>query len=351
MAFTQLSTRTLGTSPGDLTDPASDLGIWPVFRALRDARNVFGLKPAHLQTLQALISFLRPGHGDTVFASNIEICRRVGGIDERTLRRHIERYVELGFIARHDSPNGKRYRVRSSDSRALSFGLSLSPLLARAGEVMDAAETQEDARRDQIFLRKQLLAKLAQIDLNDPQNCVTQPVRKALRRKLTPCEYRALIVQMDAMLDQMSTVVDVPITVILPANDGQIVRHQSMSGKELKDSESAPDNPSADPRLLASVCREAAAYSTDPLQSWTDVRRHAQTLAPMMGIHPQAFQDAGQKIGYERAASAIFILLQFGRRVRNFAAYFHSLTLGRRAAEFDPSRLLQGLSRQSMTLQ
>lgn len=350
MAFTQLSAKTRGTSPGGLTDTAIDPGIWSVFRALRDARNLFGLKPAHLQTLQALISFLRPGQGDTIFASNIEICRRIGGIDERTLRRHIERYVELGFIARHDSPNGKRYRVRSSDGRALSFGLSLSPLLARAAEVMDAAKTQEDARRDQIFLRKKLLAKLAQTDLNDPQNSVTQPVRKALRRKLTPCEYRALIVQMDAMLDRMSTVVDVPITVILPANDGQIVRHQSTSEEELKDFEPPPDKKTPDPRLLASVCREAAAYSTGPLQSWTDVRRLAQTLAPMMGIHPQAYQDVGQKIGYEKAASAIFILLQLGRRVRNFAAYFHSLTLSRRAAEFDPSRLLQRLSRTLMTL-
>ncbi|WP_430450571.1 helix-turn-helix domain-containing protein [Rhodophyticola sp.] len=57
----------------------------------------------------------------------IQLCRRVGGIDERTLRRHINRFVELGFIKRNDSSNRKRYRVRSSGGECISYGLSLAP--------------------------------------------------------------------------------------------------------------------------------------------------------------------------------------------------------------------------------
>lgn len=348
MAFTQLSARTSCVPRGDRTEKGMEPGIWPIFRALRDARSLFGLKPAHLQTLQALISFLRPGQGDTVFASNIEICRRIGGIDERTLRRHIDRFVELGFLARHDSPNGKRYRVRSGDGHALSFGLSLSPLLNRTEELQAAAEAQERADRERTFLRKHILAKLAQIDTVEPLNSITGAIRKTLRRKLTTHAYQALTREVDAMLEQMSTVVDVPVATDLPANDGQIVRHKSMSEKERNDSEPAAGDEIPSVQLLTSICNEAAAFASDPIRTWHDVQRHAQTLAPMMGIHPDTLQMAGRRIGQERAASAIFILLQLGRRVRNFAAYFHSLTIGRRAAEFDPSRLLQRLSQSPM---
>jgi len=100
----------------DLTDKAQPNSqetkdIWVLFRALRDSGKHFGLRAGQIQSLQAMFSFLKPGQGQTIFASNAELCRRIGGIDERTLRRHIERFVQLGFMVRHDSPNQKRYRV------------------------------------------------------------------------------------------------------------------------------------------------------------------------------------------------------------------------------------------------
>lgn len=98
MAFTKLSVPTSGVGKGTPATPTPETDIWAVFRALRDTRSLFGLRPGHVQTLQAMLSFLKPGHGDTVFASNDEICRRIGGIDERTLRRHIDRFVELGIF-------------------------------------------------------------------------------------------------------------------------------------------------------------------------------------------------------------------------------------------------------------
>ena len=109
MTFTKLSIKRKETYPVPGEAPSSsETDFWAIFRALRDSHTQFGLRPGHMQTLQALLSFLKPGHGETVFASNSEICRRVGGIDERTLRRHINRFVELGFMTRHDSPNRKR---------------------------------------------------------------------------------------------------------------------------------------------------------------------------------------------------------------------------------------------------
>lgn len=344
MAFTQVSASSPGATKGNRHENSTRPDIWAVFRALRDARSAFGLKPGHVQSLQALLSFLRPGQGDTVFASNLEICRRIGGIDERTLRRHIDRFVELGMITRHDSPNRKRYRVSSRDGQVISFGLSLSPLLNRASEFLSAATELEEARRDQIFLRKQILVALAHIEDIEPGSAFADSARKAMRRKLAVAEYRAMLEQVTDQLRQMSTVVDVVIPTELPANDGQIARHLSKSEKEKNESEGAENNLLPSVATLTAVCREASVFAPTPPRTWNEVERHAQNLAPMMGIQPGTFQEASNRVGSKRTAAAVFILLQLGTRIRNYAAYFHSITLGKRAEGFRPAAILERLS-------
>ena len=253
---------------------------------------MFELRPGHVQTLQAMLSFLRPGHGDTVFASNNEICRRVGGIDERTLRRHIDRFVELGFMKRHDSPNRKRYRVRSSDGHSISYGLSLTPLLERASELLSVAQEMENNRRDRIFLRKQILTKLARLEECDPRNSLLSEVRKTLRRKLTIAEYRNLLTDVDAEYIDLSTAVDAPETIKLPANDGQIVRHHSRSIKEQKDLEDNQANEPPTIQKLISICDQAKSFSTNRLHCWLDIENHARSTsrAPLLRCnnHPQS---------------------------------------------------------------
>lgn len=345
MAFTKLSVKTTSADIG--ADPAAtpEADIWAIFRALRDTRSLFGLRPGHVHTLQAMLSFLKLGHGETVFASNTEICRRIGGIDERTLRRHIDRFVELGFMKRHDSPNRKRYRVKSSDGQSISYGLSLTPLLERASELFTAAQEIENARRDRVFLRKKILTKLALLEESEPENKFPQEARRALRRKLSVAEYRALLIELDAEYQLMSTAVDAPETMKLPANDGQNVRHHSKSEKEQKDLETASKDETPAVRTLTTVCDQATSFAANSLRNWLDIENHARTLAPMMGIHPSTFEKAMRKVGSQKASCAIFIILQLGSRVRDFGAYFHSITLGRREPDFNPTVLLERIAR------
>ena len=348
MAFTKLSIGTAGADASRGPISAAETDIWTIFRALRDARSVFGLRPGHIQTLQAMLSFLKPGHGETVFASNNSICQRVGGIDERTLRRHINRFVELGFIKRNDSSNRKRYRVRSSGGQCISYGLSLTPLLQRANELVAIAHEMENNRRDRIFARKQILTKLAHLEEHDPSNTFISHARKALRRKLSLPEYHALLADTDRECQSLHTPNDPPETVELPANDGQTVRHQSKSEEEKKDLDSNIGNEALKPDLLTSVCDQATSFSTERLRNWLDIENHARTLAPMMGIHPDTFEKAKNAVGAQKASCAIFIMLQLGKRIRDFGAYFHSITLGQRQDQFDPMALIKRLSKTAM---
>ncbi|GAB5463327.1 plasmid replication protein RepC [Hoeflea alexandrii] len=348
MAFTKLSIRTAGADASSGSIYAADTDIWAIFRALRDARSVFGLRPGHIQTLQAMLSFLKPGHGETVFASNNSLCQRVGGIDERTLRRHINRFVELGFIKRNDSSNRKRYRVRSSGGECISYGLSLTPLLQRASELIAIAQEMENNRRDQIFVRKQILTKLAHLEEHDPSNPFIKYARKALRRKLSLPEYHALLDNTDAECQSLSTPDDPPETMELPAKDGQTVRHQSKSEEEKKDLDRNIDDEALTPDLLASVCDQARSFSTERLRNWLDIENHARSLAPMMGIHPETFEKAKNAVGARKASCAIFIMLELGQRIRDFGAYFHSITMGQRQDQFDPVALIKRLSKTAM---
>lgn len=334
----------MGNTQTDAPLPHPDIDIWAVFRALRDSRKEFGLRASHVQTLQAMLSFLKPGHGNTVFASNDTICQRVGGIDERTLRRHIDRFVGLGFIKRNNSSNGKRYRIRSSNGQCISYGLSLTPLIERSNELLALAQRVEDERRDRIFLRKQILTKLAHLEIFDPDSLVPQEVRKILRRTLTLTEHRTLLAKVDVECEQMSTAVDEPETLDLPANDGQTARHQSTSREEHKENENVHSPGQPELQKLISVCKQASSFTTQTLASWSDVKTHARKLAPMMGIDPKIFQEAANKIGARKASCAIFIMLQLADKIRNFEAYFHSITLGRRAKQFNPKVLLEKMS-------
>lgn len=344
MAFTKLSLQAFGGNDDTPATPTHETDIWAVFRALRDTRDLFGLRPGHLHTLQAMLSFLKAGHGHTVFASNEEICRRIGGIDERTLRRHIDRFIELGFMKRNDSPNRKRYRVRSSDGHSISYGLSLSPLLTRASELLSAAQEQENARRDCMFLRKQILSRLACLEQADSASDLVRDLRKTLRRKLTLSDYRTVLELLEGPCSQLSTAVDQQEATKLPANDGQTVRHQSKSEKERKDLEGEIDNETPNLQTLTATCDQATSFATSSIVSWDDAERHARTLAPMIGIHENTFDKAASRIGPRKAACAIFIILQVGNRIRDFAAYFHSITLGRRQNDFNPKRLLESLA-------
>lgn len=152
--------------------PRSDK--WETLRALGTARTAFGLSDRDLTVLAALLSFhptrdLADGSGALiVFPSNHALSQRAHGMAESTLRRHLARLVAVGLIARHDSPNGKRYAARGLNGQiARAFGFDLRPLLVRATEIAQAAQAARELAdrmrrlREDITLMKRDAIKLA----------------------------------------------------------------------------------------------------------------------------------------------------------------------------------------------
>lgn len=139
---------------------------WKVYRDACDARSLLGIRDRALAVLNALLTFhpetLLSAEGNLiVFPSNVQLTARANGIAGTTLRENLAHLVEAGLIQRCDSPNGKRYARKSSDgSIETAYGFSLSPLLARAGELaMLAQQVAATQRRLKITKERITIAR------------------------------------------------------------------------------------------------------------------------------------------------------------------------------------------------
>ncbi|MDE1994430.1 MAG: replication initiation protein RepC [Rhizobiaceae bacterium] len=145
---------------------------WKLFRALCEARSLFGISDRALAVLNALLTFypqdeLSEAHGLVVFPSNAQLSLRAHGIAPATLRRHIAALVNAGLLIRKDSPNGKRYVRRGRGGQTdEAFGFSVAALVARAAEIFShAARIVADrallrALRERLSICRRDIAKL-----------------------------------------------------------------------------------------------------------------------------------------------------------------------------------------------
>ncbi|NIZ12033.1 plasmid replication protein RepC [Phaeobacter sp. HF9A] len=343
---------------------------WSLFRDLTCARKTFSLSDRALLVLNALLSFhpersLSPDAQLIVFPSNAALSERTHGMAESTLRRHLAALVSCGLIARHDSPNGKRYvRRRRGGEIAHAFGFDLSPLLSRAAEIFDAAEdtrAAEDAlrlQRERITLLKRDALKLAAYaqDSGLPGNWdaisdALHLLHSRLRRKLALGDLQAIEAQLVDMLAEISAQVQPETaseTTTLSACDSQNERHYQNSDKDTCESEQREETPKAAPTTLPlpvvlSACPDILPYCERPPQSWHELIGTAAFVRGMLGISPDAWEDAQRKMGPEAAAITLLCILQRFSEIRNPGGYLRSLTTKAAAGTFSPTPMVMAL--------
>lgn len=323
--------------------------MWSAHRCVSTAKKLYGLGSGAISTLRALISFLREGGASIVFASNVTICNRAENQSERNLRRHIAQLAKAGLIRRRDSPNGKRYMIQHPDGPVEAFGLDLSPLLSRQEELKEAAAAVNRELHLIKFLRRRMSSLLYHAGLLGHFHLVEE-YQSARRRKLASSDLQAICDKLQAVLDQGSVLEQQEAPAkpqeILTGNDGQSVRHKINTEYKVKDIDCAAQAESGTPteadllRRIQAACPEALSYAArNPSNMW-EVEEHALTLGTWCGISRELLTTAVARAGRKKVAVAILGLFERKDRIRNLPAYFNSLILGRRAAGFDPIRLL-----------
>lgn len=348
--------------------PCGTKDMWSVFRELRNGASALRLKPSVLQTLSALLSCLKPGKGLICYASNRELQRRLGGISDKTVRRHIAELATANVLRRQDSPNGKRYPTRDPEGDVEAYGIDLSPMLENSAVWAQAAEHVEREAATVRHLRTKLLARLAWLDeANGGDTCHsginTSAIRTTLRRvTLTSTEIADMLEQIESCLEAAVPTEQPPCPSpedgIAPDSSrqlsgcgGQYVRHLSMSETKDQDKDSddlANGSTELDRRLLGkltSACPSALEMALEPPRSWHCLERLAHTLAPFVGIDHALQQLAWTRLGARKASLAVLVMVQLQPRIRNMQAYFRSLISGRRSADFDPALLVDRMAR------
>jgi len=322
---------------------------------LRKAAPMLGLKPPVIATLEAMLGCLAPKRNHhTVFASNATLAFRRNGISDRTLRRHVEQLIGCGLLVRNDSPNRKRYsRHNATDGQSLRFGFDLSPLFARLHEIARLAVATAQQAEKLAYLRCKIRAA-AQVALSqNPHHADAQTALRLLRRKLSLEECDAILACLETVAAEGPADTQPTQTRPLPrtntaetsASNGQNVRHYQRSKREITEEE----EPLSVDDLLKG-CPEAAHFSLRTIRTTADVVSHSRTLAPMIGIDAANLQAAQNRLGPERAAVTVWLMVQFHNRIHKVGAYFRSITSGSNCADFNPMRIVRRLAKRAALL-
>lgn len=344
---------------------------WEVLRNLTTAARDFGLNRSALVVLQALLSFHKSAElgtdGLVVFPSNRTLATRAHGMPESTLRRNLALLVKAGLIARHDSPNGKRYAVRRGKDITRAFGFDLTPLVQNAERIAMAAQDvhhraeEIHALREKAMLLKRDAWKLLEFaklnNISGPWETLEAALSASqtrLRRKLSVAELEALCTALSASVEKLANILTPTPTKPqeMSACDGQNERHIQSSNKNKLESEmtekegqgAKPPTPTHVPiGVIKQACPDILPYAGGDLNHNHDLVETAHNLHGMMGITSEVWQRALRAMGADQAALTLACMLQKIDTIRNPGGYLRHLTKRAESGEFNVWPMLRAL--------
>ena len=372
--------------------PEKAVHKWEVFRAICTAKEKLAISERALAVLDALLTFhpetVLTGEGLIVFPSNQQLCLRAHGMAPATLRRHLAALVDAGLIIRRDSPNGKRYARKDRGGEIeLAFGFDLAPIVVRAEEFENLAETvraEERALklvRERITICRRDICKMIAVGMEEgvPTHCggvgpadwtELHELYRATVRRIPRAATRQVLEPVAADLDLLAG----EITNLLESH----VKSQNMSGNESHFERhiqnSNPDPlPALEPRspescgatvevspepvrmperlqerayplgMVLDACPDIIDYHRDGIANWRDFQAAAALVRPMLGISPSAWLEAQAVMGDLDASIVIAAILQKGEAVASAGGYLRALARRAEAGEFSVGPMLMAL--------
>ena len=337
---------------------------WDLFRELCTAKTKLGLKDRDLAVMNALLTFhksddLTQDQQLIVFPSNATLASRANGMAESTLRRHLAKLISAGLIVRNDSPNGKRYALKSRGGQiAQAYGFDLRPLLNMASTIIQLAEQQRQEDADQRLLRNQIIVLKRDADkmieygketgleipTDDPTPRLIE-LTKILRRKIDIPTLNQLKQTLITLVKDLKVWLGIkPVeTTKMTASDSQNERHQSNSDNNNFESE---DTNVPFPMVLQ-ACPDIADFADRPLRSWHDLVSSLHSIKSMMGITAETWDHAMKIMGAKNTAIVTAGILQRMGEIRSPGGYLRKLTQKADDQAFSPMPMMLALLRRS----
>jgi len=394
---THITTTPFGRRPMTLAMMASQVAAnampegasvqkWHVFKSIREAKDLIGATDRSLAILNALLSFHRDSElsadGElVVWPSNDQLMTRANGMPATTLRRHLAVLVDCGLIIRRDSPNGKRFARKGRGGQIeQAYGFDLSPIVARAQEFAELAETVQaekraykTARERLTLLRRDIVKMIdAGIEEGVPGNwgkmtrtyhgIISRLPRTAPRQLLGDiCEDLDLLwIEIRDVLESFTK------TQNPDANESHTGRHiqnsnpdsifESETGlgnrEEAGGSAAENDNLHSLPKrelplgIVLDACGSWRELARDgEIRSWRDFLIAAEVARPMLGVSPSAWREACEALGERQAAITLAAIYQRADQINSAGGYLRSLTDRARDGKFSAWPMVMALLR------
>jgi replication initiation protein RepC len=359
---------------------------WKVFQTIREARELIGATDRALAILNALLSFHPEteltGDGELiVWPSNEQLMARANGMPATTLRRHLAVLVDCGLIIRRDSPNGKRFARKGRGGQVeQAYGFDLAPIVARAGEFKELADTvraEKNALRiakERLTLLRRDIVKLIEtgIEENVPGNwgrvyqtyqaIVCRLPRSAPRQLIEDicCDLHGLYTEILEVLESFAK------TQNPDANESHSGRHiqnsnpdsifesedRSRNKNEAGGSAAETDNVRSLPKrelplgIVLDACPNLRELTQGgEIRHWRDFLAAAELARPMLAISPSAWRDACEVMGEQHAAITLAAIYQRSDQINSAGGYLRSLTDKARDGKFSTWPMIMALLR------
>ena len=365
---------------------------WKVFQTIREAREMIGATDRALAILNALLSFHPEteitGDGELiVWPSNEQLMARANGMPATTLRRHLAVLVDCGLIIRRDSPNGKRFARKGRGGQIeQAYGFDLSPIVARAEEFAELAETVQTEKRAYKAARERLtLLGRDIVEMIDAgieggvpgswgkmtrayQGIIGRLPRTAPRQFLEDiCEDLDLLwIEIRDVLESFTK------TQNPDANESHSGRHiqnsnpdsTSESESGLRNKEEAGGNAAENDNLhslpkrelplgiVLDACGNWRELAKDgEIRNWRDFLAAAEVARPMLGVSPSAWREACDALGERQAAITLAAIYQRADQINSAGGYLRSLTDRARGGKFSAWPMVMALLRAKLDAQ
>ncbi|MEO5326400.1 plasmid replication protein RepC [Mesorhizobium sp. CC13] len=349
---------------------------WQVYRDLCEGKTLLGVSDRALAVLAGLLSFypdneLSEENGLIVFPSNKQLSLRAHGMADTTLRRHLAALLDCGLILRRDSPNGKRYaRKGRGGEYEQAFGFSLAPLLARAGELAEAAERvrADNAAlrltRERVTLYRRDVGKLIEAAIEEGVAGDWGSLWRRFRAVVEAIPRRATLATLEAIAADLAGVREEVDNILNSHMNAQnLDGNESRNGWQQSDSntnsifelepafekakgegETRP-NPVEPPRgfplgLVLKACPDIVDYAPTGIANWRELMATAAQVRGYLGISPSAYVDALDVLGQENTAIVIACILQRAQHISSAGGYLRSLTEKARTGAFSVGPML-----------
>ena len=360
---------------------------WHVFQDIKDARLALGATDRGLAILNALLSF----HPDTalygdseliVWPSNEQLIGRANGMSPATLRRHLANLVDCGLVIRRDSPNGKRFARKGQGGEIeQAYGFDITPIVARAAEFRDLAETVRAEKKAFRVVKERLtICRRDIVKMIDPgiEECVpanwgrVQQTYQGIVSRIPRTAPRQVLEEIADELEELwSEVRDALESFVkaqnLNANESQTERHIQTSKPDSKsESENSSgitdaasgsaeitDNVRSLPRreLPLTIVLDACSNMLwlvkggGGIRNWREFLAAAEAARPSLGISPSAWEEARTTMGEQQAAITVAAIYQRADQINSAGGYLRNLTEKAKAGKFSVWPMVMALLR------